>query len=147
MRERLDVEQIVPLLDKVCEAWRPDWVGIEANGFQVWFTHTARDKARFRWIPTVKELRPEGKGKAARAAPAIIRAEQGEIYLPYADDPANPWVADFEEELYAFTGKDGRPDDRADCLAYAVLSIDQLGYGACEVLPEPFSGRLPGVWN
>jgi hypothetical protein len=146
VRERFEVEDIVPYLNGVCEAWGPDWVGIEASGFQVWFTKTARDKQRFPAIPTVKELKPEGKGKAARAAPAAIRAEQGEIWLPYADDPANPWVADFEEELYAFTGKEGRSDDAADCLAYAVLSIDQLGLGAFEELPEPF-GPPPGWWS
>ena len=56
-------------------------------------------------IPTVRELEPEGKGKSARAAAAIIRAEQGTIWLPYPNDQTNPWVGPFEEELYSFTGK------------------------------------------
>jgi hypothetical protein len=146
VRERLEVEEIIPVLNGVCEAWVPDWVGIEATGFQVWFTRTARDNQRFPAIPTVRELHPEGKGKAARAAPAVIRAEQGQIWLPYADDPAYPWVAAFEEELYGFTGKEGRSDDQTDALAYAVLSIDQLGYGACDELPEP-PPRRPGWWS
>jgi hypothetical protein len=139
-RERLEVEDIVPRLQDVCLAWRPDWVGIESNGFQIWLVKTARDKARFPAIPTVRELDPEGKGKAARAAPAVIRAEQGQIYLPDAKDPRNPWVGGFEEECFAFTGKEGRPDDRVDCLCYAVLSIDRFSLG-------PAEDALPIAWG
>jgi predicted phage terminase large subunit-like protein len=156
VRGRYEVEEIIPVVQDVCAAWRPDWVGIEASGFQVWFVKAARDKSRFPHIPTVKELKPTdgmkssigaGKGKAARAAPAIIRAEAGMIFLPYADDRANPWVGEFEEELYAFTGKEGREDDRVDCLAYAVLAIDQLGYAPTTELPEPYRGRRPGPFS
>jgi predicted phage terminase large subunit-like protein len=147
-RARLEVEEVIPVLDDLCSAWRPDWVGIEANGFQVWFVKEARDRARFPAVPTVRELLPEGKGKAARAAPAIIRAEQGEIFLPYPDDPQNPWVSQFEEELYGFTGKEGGRDDGVDCLAYACLSLDRFGYGAgCDELPPPDYSRRPGPWN
>jgi predicted phage terminase large subunit-like protein len=156
VRGRFEVEQIIPTVEDVCRAWRPDWVGIEASGFQVWFVKEARNRQHFPDIPTVKELKPtdgmksavgSGKGKAARANPAIIRAEAGQIFLPYSDDPANPWVAEFEEELYAFTGKEGREDDQADCLAYAVLAIDQLGYGPVLELPPPVFGRRPGPFN
>ncbi len=128
VRERLEVEDVVPVLEDVCRAWGPEWVGIESNGFQIWFVKEARRKDKYPSIPTVRELDPQGKSKAARAAPAVIRAEQGQIYLPHVDDDRYPWVAGFEEELYAFTGKEGRPDDRCDCLSYAVLSIDKLGY-------------------
>jgi hypothetical protein len=141
-RERLEVEQIVPRLQDVCLAWRPDWVGIEACGFQIWFTKEARDKVRFPAIPAVRELNPEGKSKAARAAPAVIRAEQGQIYLPDPKDPRNPWVGGFEDECYTFSGKEGRPDDRTDCLCYAVLSIDRFSLGPAEdELPIAFGGR------
>jgi hypothetical protein len=148
VRARLELEEIVPVLDDVCSAWKPDWVGVEACGFQGWLVKEARDKYRFPHIPTVRELLPEGKGKAARAAPAIIKAEQGEIFLPFADDPMNPWVGDLEEELYAFTGKEGGRDDAVDCLAYACLSLDRFGYGAGgDELPPPDYRRRPGPWN
>jgi predicted phage terminase large subunit-like protein len=156
VRTRLEVEDILPVVDEVCAAWRPDWVGIEASGFQVWFTKNARDKVRYPHIPTVQELTPTdgmkqavgaGKGKAARAATAIIWAQQGRILLPYPDDRENPWVGEFEEELYSFTGKEGREDDQVDCLAYAVLAIDQLGYGPVEELPPPDYSRRPGPFN
>ncbi len=84
----------------------------------------------------------------ARAAPAIIKAEQGEIFLPFADDPMNPWVGDLEEELYGFTGKEGGRDDGVDCLAYACLSLDRLGYRAGDdELPPPDNSRRPGPFN
>lgn len=136
LHARLEVEQVVPLVDDWCRYYRPDWVGIEANGFQIWFVKEARRKEVYSNLPTIRELQPEGKSKAARAAPAIIRAEQGQIWLPHPNDQQKPWVGDFEEELYAFTGKEGRPDDRRDTLSYAVLAIDKLGYvGASEELP------------
>jgi predicted phage terminase large subunit-like protein len=145
LQQRLEVEDVCPILDDLCLAWRPDWVGIESNGFQVWFTKTARNKQRFRNIPTVRELTPEGKGKAARAAPAIIRAEQGQIWLPYTTDETCPWVGEFEEELYSFTGKEGASDHFVDCVAYCVLQVDRLGYDVVEELPVP-DPRLPG-WH
>jgi len=140
-RERLEWEDIVPMLQDVCLAWHPDWVGIESNGFQVGFSRVARDKSRFPHIPQVRELKPEGKGKAARAAPAIIMAEAGEIYIP--DDSAmNPWVEHFEEEHYAFTGKEGGVDDVVDCVSYAVLSLSTFGYDASTAMPLDL-GRIP----
>jgi hypothetical protein len=35
IRERLSIEGIVPRLAKVCRQWNPQWVGMEADGFQV----------------------------------------------------------------------------------------------------------------
>src|SRR5262249_21763024 len=58
VRERLEVEAIIPRLQDVCRAWRPQWVGIEANGFQVWFVKEARNKAKYPAIPSVRELDP-----------------------------------------------------------------------------------------
>ena len=127
----------MPVLDDVCRAWNPDWTAIEANGFQVWFVKEARDKSRFPSISTVRELEPEDQSKVARASPAIIRAEQGSIYLPYANDTKNPWVGPFEEELYAFSGKEGRPDDQVDTYkAYAI---------ACESRPAPAATRRGSI--
>jgi hypothetical protein len=145
VRERLEVEQIIPAVQDVCAAWRPDWVGIESNNFQIWFVKEARRKETYSAIPTVRELDPAGKGKAARAAAAIIRAEAGQIYLPVAS-AVNPWVGLFEEEHYRFAGREGREDGTVDCLAYAVLALDQFGYGSHETLPEPF-GPPPGWWS
>ena len=76
------------------------------------------------------------------------RPGRGQIWLPYPDDYTNPWVGEFEEELYAFTGKDGRQDHRTDCLAYAVLAIDQLGYDSMTVDNMPMGvGRRPGPFQ
>jgi hypothetical protein len=136
VRHRLELEQIVPVLDRQCAPWRPDWVGIEANGFQRWFVLEARKKHEYPNIPTVRELLPKDKGKAARAAAAIIRAQQGQIWLPLPDDPHNQWVGAFEEELYDFTGKEGRPDDQVDTVSYCVMAVDQFGLDSAEELPQ-----------
>lgn len=136
IRHHLEVEEIVPVLNDWCGYFRCDWVGIEANGFQIWFVKEARKRNIYPNIPTVRELQPEGKSKAARAAPAIIRAEEGRIWLPYPHDQQNPWVGPFEEELYAFTGREGRPDDQCDMLSYVILAIDKFGYAVGDVLPE-----------
>jgi hypothetical protein len=56
IRQRLELEEIVPVLDDVCSAWKPDWVGVEACGFQGWLVKEARDQYRFPHVPTVREL-------------------------------------------------------------------------------------------
>ena len=43
--------------------------------------------------------------------------------------------------MYAFSGKEGRPDDQVDTLAYAVLAIDRLGLagGSIDADELPFA--------
>jgi phage terminase large subunit-like protein len=133
--ERLGHENIVPRLNEVCAIYRPQWVGIEADGFQVFVVTEARSTVLVngRWlkkhqaIPTVHELETEGKGKVVRAQPAIIRFENGEIYLPATDK--FPWVEPFENELTSVTGFDDVHDDQFDIMAWAVLALDHLGFG------------------
>lgn len=142
-RLRLEIEQIIPAVDRVCAAWRPQWVGIESNGMQIWFVKEARRREHYPHIPVVRELDPEGKTKAHRAAPAVIMAEQGQVYLP-EEGPLCPWVGEFEAECFSFTGQEGRPDDQVDCLSYAVLAIVRLGYdGTAPGLPLALEDRAP----
>lgn len=122
-RERLTLEQICPRLHGLCSRWSPQWAGIEANGFQIAIVNEARDKTRYPNIPTVLELDPEGKSKLTRATPAIIRAEQGLIYLP----EEAPWLEEFVGEMCQFTGdeKEDTYTDQVDIMAYAVLGLDK----------------------
>jgi predicted phage terminase large subunit-like protein len=124
VRKQLRVEEIVPELERVCARWQPAWVGIEANGFQMFLVQAARGRPG---IPTVMEMEPEGKSKLTRATPAIIRAEQGLFYLPDEAD----WLDEFETEHQMFTG-DEKLDaysDQVDVSAYAVLGMDKYGVG------------------
>lgn len=120
VRRQLAIEEIVPELRRLAWRWSPTWVGIEANGFQQALVNEAR-----LWpdMPTVVEMEPEGKSKMTRNTPAIIRAEQGLIYLPHEA----AWLDDFEGELQQFTG-DEKLDaytDQTDTLGYAVLGADR----------------------
>jgi predicted phage terminase large subunit-like protein len=116
VRERLALDAIVPRLARLCRRWRPQWVGLEAVGFQGGLVLEAQ---KDRDVPTAVRLEPEGKGKLVRATPAVLLAEGGRLYLP----DAAPWLEDFEAELALFTGDDKRDahDDQVDALAYAVL--------------------------
>ena len=133
VREQLALEEIVPRLHSVCQRWRPGWVGIEANGFQLALVQAARDTQRFPGIPTVAELDPEGKSKLTRATPAILRAEAGLFYLPREAD----WLATYEAELCQFVGDDKQDSytDQVDVTAYCVLGLDRLGH--CHNAGEP----------
>lgn len=117
VRDRLTVDRIVPRLAAACQEWRPDWVGMEANGFQV---AVAREAQRTPGIPAVRELSHAGRSKLVRATPAIIRAEQRQIHLPLSPEP---WVKPFVDELVRFRGDGDLHDDQVDVLAYAVVGM------------------------
>lgn len=127
LREQLAVDEIIPRLAWLCERWQPEWVGIEANGFQMFLVKEAR---RDRRIPTVRELEPEGKSKLTRATTSIIRAEHGLIYLP-SDREAHPWLEQWETEHHSFTGDEklDQYTDAVDTTAYAVLSMEYFERG------------------
>jgi predicted phage terminase large subunit-like protein len=118
VRRQLDVGDILPALAGACRAWRPlTFVGMESVAFQ---RLLALEAAKHRNIPPVRELRPQGKGKLARAVPAIVKAERKEIHLPHE----SPWLDDFVTELASFVGANDLTDDQVDALAYAVLAAN-----------------------
>jgi predicted phage terminase large subunit-like protein len=137
-RKRLPTNGIVPELARVCVRWRPWWVALEANGFQVFVAEEARNTPG---MPPVREIEPEGKSKLVRAQPALVRAERGRVLLPeYA-----PWLEDFLGELVLFTGDERRDahDDQVDVLSYAALCLDR--YGLVGEEDEPVAGP-PRAW-
>lgn len=64
---------------------------------------------------TVKPLSPGTQDKLTRAAEAMVRAEQGKIFLPAVAS----WRDNFLAELVQWTGHPDEPFDQGDCLAYA----------------------------
>ena len=112
-----DVRAIVPALAEVCRRWRPlHFAGLESLAFQ---RLLVREAAKSPDIPPVREVKPAGKGKLARAVPAVVKAERGEIYLP-ADDP--PWL----DEFAAFTGCNDPHDDQTDCVGNGVVAASMF---------------------
>lgn len=135
VRERLAVEDIVPRIAALCVEYQPMWVGIEDSGFQITLLNEARQHPQ---IPTVAALQPEGKSKLVRARPAIIRASNGEIFVP-RDANAFPWIEDFIAELVQFTGDEklDAHDDQVDMLSYFVQQCDRGGMSLPSVItPE-----------
>jgi predicted phage terminase large subunit-like protein len=122
VRRQLDVGDIIPALAAVCRAWHPlAFVGMESVAFQKLLV---READKHPDIPPVRELKPKGQGKLARAVPAIVKAERSEIYLP---DDDTPWLDDFTAEVAAFTGNSDPHDDQADCLSYGVIAQGSFG--------------------
>ncbi len=126
VREKLDIDAIVPRIADLCKAYDPTWVGIESVGFQMGILRQAQ---RHEDIPACKPFEPEGKGKLVRATPAIIRASNGQIFLPDSGPIEHPWIDGFVGELVSFTGqeKEDAADDQVDMLAYAVQGLERWG--------------------
>ena len=119
VRGRFGVEGIVPELARVCARWQPEWLAVEATGFQVSLVHQARRTAG---LPPVREISHEGKGKLVRATPAIVLAESGKLWLP----TEAPWVGAYIDELVKFTGLTDQEDDQVDATAYAVWQMQRM---------------------
>jgi predicted phage terminase large subunit-like protein len=126
VRERLPLENIVPRISALCDAYSPQFVGIEDVAFQLGIV---REGQRSLGV-AIQRLSPEGKGKLVRATPAIIRASEGQMFVP-KDEPKGkfPWLEDFLAELIQFTGdeKMDAHDDQTDVVCYAVNCLMRHG--------------------
>jgi predicted phage terminase large subunit-like protein len=122
--ERIPLEQIVRRLAEVCGRWKPTFIGIEKGFLQ---NAIIREAMKCPGLPPVRPLDPEGKNKLVRSMQSLIRAENGQIWLPDHAD----WTDDFLEEMLQFTGGGSdRRDDRADVLAYAAKLVEEVGPGS-----------------
>lgn len=135
VRERLSVESIVPRIDGLCQDYSPMFVGIEESMLQKGIMAESRRSLGV----SVEKLKHEGKSKLVRATPCIIRASEGQIFIP-KDDPKGkfPFLDDFLAELVQFTGDEKRDshDDQVDVLAYAALCLARHGL-ACPIVITP----------
>jgi phage terminase large subunit-like protein len=73
-----------------------------------------------------------GRDKLTRAAPLILKFEQGEILLPQLN---TTWRLDFEAELLSWTGRDDQPSDQIDAAAYAAIIGQQNSGGVIRMMP------------
>jgi predicted phage terminase large subunit-like protein len=143
-RRQIDVGDIVNALASVCRQWQPlAFVGMECVAFQKLLV---REAAKNPHVPTPLELRPQGKGKLARAVPAIVKGQRKEIHLPQA--PAD-WLDDYVTELAAFVGSGDLHDDMVDVTAYAAIAAQAFRGRATEadrqagVMGVGYSPTLP----
>jgi predicted phage terminase large subunit-like protein len=131
-----ELKEVIPALAELCRRWRPQAVGIESDNFQ----QSLVDECRFyRDIPEVKPLKTKGKNKRARATAAVIKGNNGRIFLPEAQ---KVWLDPFKVQLSSFTGLDEREsDDMVDALAYTTEMTREFGtVDRAEDLIDPMIG-------
>lgn len=123
VNERIPLPQNAPRLAELCRRWRPVAVAGDDDNLS---ETMLLECARYRDIPTARSMRIGGRNKLARSQAAIIRAERGDVYLPECD---RPWVEVLSDQLAAFTGADGEPDDVADCVSILGRLADEFAPG------------------
>lgn len=80
----------------------------------------------------MKAFTTGGRDKIARSVEATNRMEKGQVWFPLVD---SPWLRDFEEEVFTWTGDRNQTDDQVDVLCYAGLHISQnAAFGSLPVI-------------
>lgn len=136
VNERMKMEAKAPNLAAFCRRWRPDIVVGDDDMIAETMLLECR---RYRDIPEIKILPLGAKNKVERATAAIIRGENGLIYLPEQMESGReePWLEMFTDALSSFTGVDDDHDDIPDALGILGRLADELkGDGREEALPD-----------
>ena len=125
-RGRVGFDGLVKVIREIHRAWKPErlWIENEKLGeAAVDILHPE--------LP-IETVNTAGRDKLTRAAPLILKFEQGEILLPQLN---NTWRLDFEAELLSWTGRDDQPSDQIDAAAYAAIIAQQNAGGVIRMLP------------
>lgn len=128
-----EVPDGVQVLRKLFSKWRPEFIGIEANGSNIGFFQYAQRTG----LP-VRAIQPGSADKLVRSTDAQIRMENGKVLLPRSA----PWLRDTEREVFEWTGHKQEPADRVDTLSYAAMLVSQESGWNRKPL---FDGALPTV--
>jgi phage terminase large subunit-like protein len=111
-RGLLGFDEIVVLLTALHEQWQSERIWIENERLGQATLDQLRHALPIELVPT------RGKDKATRASTLILKFSRGEIFLPKYE---STWLPDFQNELFAWTGKDDQPADQIDAAAYAAI--------------------------
>jgi predicted phage terminase large subunit-like protein len=123
LRERMEVPDQIPEVEKRCRAERARMAAIEASTAGL----ATVQGAKRRGVP-VRECKAD-KDKVARALP-LQSAYEAETVFHLED---GPWLIDYEDELVAFPT--GPHDDMVDAAAYMELVVE-----------EQVEAKQPGVY-
>lgn len=155
VRAQVETPDIILLLMDNYRLWRPSKIIIEASGLGKGVFQSALRAG----LPA-QSVHPHGD-KLVRATDAMVRMEQGRVWLPEHPGPA--WLEPLESELFTWTGDPMMTDDQIDVLSYAALDISweaaamelplvQESYGVLtddyrpRIIPEAkFFGSFPGI--
>jgi phage terminase large subunit-like protein len=126
VRKQVSSGGILQILRKLNDQWRPE---------KIWIENEVLGKATIEQLEA--ELRIEGlkigtDDKLARAAPLLIKFEDGQVFLPRYE---NSWRPQFERELLAWTGHPDEPADQIDAAAYAARIAQQHTSGTLRIEP------------
>jgi phage terminase large subunit-like protein len=116
----------VKVIRELHREWRPE---------QLWIENEKLGQAAVDVLDPelpLETIATSGRDKITRAAPLILKFEQGEILLPQLN---TTWRLDFESELLSWTGRDDQPSDQIDAAAYAAIIAQQQPTGVIKILP------------
>lgn len=113
-RDKVESQDRLRLMQSVNRQWQPNFIGIEAIGFQVSDVQHAKRIG----LP-IKPITAKGD-KWARALSPSARMAAGQIYF----HPSASWLGSFVTELLEFPG--GTHDDQVDVLSYASIAADEI---------------------
>lgn len=115
IRLYVETPDILRALKAAYRQWRYSYAVIEATGLG-----KAVYQAAMRSGLPVQPVYPHND-KVMRATDAMIRAEQGRIWLPEYPGPA--WLKPLEDELFTWTGHPQQADDQIDALSHAANNV------------------------
>jgi phage terminase large subunit-like protein len=125
-RGRVGFDGLVKVIRELHRTWRPERLWIENEKLGQAAVDLLGSELPLETVAT------SGRDKITRAAPLIIKFEQGEILLPQLN---TTWRLDFEAELLSWTGRDDQPSDQIDAAAYAAIIAGQQQTGVINILP------------
>lgn len=134
IRFQKEIPDIFPAFQEAYRRDQPEFLAIECNGFNQPIYQLAERLG----LP-VYPLNPRSNDKIVRATDAMVRMEQGKIWLP---EWTPPWMEDAESELFTWSGHPYEPDDIIDTLAYASLYVSALAASSENMVGNDC---LPGV--
>ncbi len=133
INERIPLAQNAPRLAELCRQWKPIVVTGDDDNLSETMLLECR---RYRDIPSIKCLPIQSRNKLTRSQSSIVRAERGKILLPdreprlgHLSGDRGPWVEALSDQLAAFTGVDGEPDDLADAVSIMGRLCDEFRPG------------------
>lgn len=119
IRVQTTIPQLVNLICTNQRQWQPTYNIIEKNGPGEGVCQMAIQKGLpVRPVPTTRD-------KVQNSIAAQIRAEEGRIWLP----AYRPWLKEWQEEVFVWTGSDAQPDDQVDCFSNAASHAMELAVG------------------
>lgn len=114
-RFNAEIPEILDQLKDVMRRWRPQKFIVEGSGLGRGVYQLA-----LKYGLPVEPVFPHAD-KLVRATDAMLRMEQGRIWLP--EPPGPPWLEPLEAELFTWSAHPYETDDQVDALSYGAMDV------------------------